>query len=158
MNQSRSTPTNVKHELEPSGGVTSSFLGAHDPCTGETGPMFGLIVYFTWGTSRAAHPPHAQPGLFTQSAPKSREIHRQILVPSSSPGQPPYLPLLVPLGPCPPGPPVCQASAPVAFTFKCFSSSRLYLKHGFPLQVLCPHLPLSLLNNVASFLPNFRSH
>lgn len=56
-------------------------------------------------------------------------------------------------------PGLCQASEYPSglHFFRCFLAPRLHLKPGFPPRVLCPHLPLSLLDNVASFLPNFRS-
>lgn len=150
----------MKRELDPSGGVTGSFLGAPDPCTGEFGPVFGLTVCFTWGTVRATCPLHGQPGLSTS-------------VSTEVPGDPAPNPRpQLPPGPGPPPTPTSPSSAVPCRTpglcqaseypsglhfFRCFLAPQLHLKPGFPPRVLCPHLPLSLLDNVASFLPNFRS-
>lgn len=48
-------------------------------------------------------------------------------------------------------PGLCQASEYPSglHFFRCFLAPRLHLKPGFPPRVLCPHLPLSLLDNVA---------
>lgn len=119
LNQSRNTPANVKRELDPSGGVTGSFLGAPDPCTGESGPVFGLTVCFTWGTVRATCPLHGQPGLSTSVSTEVPGDPAPNPRPQLPPGQAPHLPRLVPLRLCPAEPPVYarRVSTPVAFTF-----------------------------------------